>query len=108
MLINKFEQLIIKLTEQTRLMSNNDRYELDEFKLSLQLIIELSDMIQATDLKDLTQTVFEFLDDDVNGNIKIPEKVFARLLLVVGFYSRYVNLFRVNWYYKAHFINRNL
>lgn len=106
--VDEFERLIPKLTEQIQNMSN-DGYGLEilhEFRSSLKSIIKLSDMIQAPHLNNLTKTVFELLDDMVNENIKISEKIFRRLLLVVGFYNRYVHLIKINRYYQANFTNR--
>jgi chemotaxis protein histidine kinase CheA len=91
--IEELEQLISDLTQQIPgLEKAPDEIEnLIEFKLSINFIKLLSEMMQANQLNEFSQAVVGFLDDIVDGNAKMNVDVVRRLSLVVSFYDRYIN-----------------
>ena len=100
--IEEFERLSSKLTIQTStLKTETSKIEkLIQFQLSIQTLIELSEIIQATQLCNFTQIVFEFLEEIIDGRIVISIKDIRRLSSVIDFYYRYFNSVKINQYYK--------
>ena len=100
--IEEFEQLISSLTQQAPVLEKapNEIENLIQFKLSIHFIKVLSEMMQATQLKQFSQMVIEFLDDIVDGNTKMSDDVVNRLSIVVNIYDRYICSVKQNHLYK--------
>ena len=96
--IQEFEDVMSSMTHHTPAVNNttNELENLLQFKLSIHFIKVLSEMMQATYLKQFSTTVIDFLDDVVNGNTRMTTDVTHRLVFVVDFYDRYIHSIKKN------------
>lgn len=90
--IQEFEEVMSSLTDHT---PDIDRtyVKLDnliQFKLSINFIKILSEMMQANHLKQFSTTIIEFLEDVLDGKAKITSDTSDRLIFVVSFYNHYI------------------
>ena len=69
---------------------DNELENLQQFKSSIHFIKILSEMMQATYLKQFSTTIIEFLEDVLDGKTKLTTDVTNRLTIVVSLYSSYI------------------
>ncbi len=91
--IEEFEQIISSLSSQTPELENqpDDIESLMQFKLSVHFVKVLSEMMQARYLRYFSDTVIDYLEEVLNGQIVRSEDISKRLLVVVSFYRQYVH-----------------
>lgn len=100
--IQEFEDVMSNMTYPP--VVNNTTKELEnllQFKLSIHFIKVLSEMMQATYLKQFSTIVIEFLEVVVNGNTRMTTDVTHRLVFVVDFYDGYIHSIKKNHNYKV-------
>jgi len=91
--IQEFEDVMSELSshkpEVSRTENNLDK--LVQYKLSIHFIKILSEMMQATYLNQFSTTIIDFLEDVLDGKIKMTDDTTNRLIIVINFYSRYIH-----------------
>jgi len=101
--IAEFEEIMANLSRQTPAIekSPDELENIVQFKLSVHFIKVLSDMMHATHLNKFSNTVIDFLEDILDGKTKMSNDVSHRLMVVVGFYNRYIHFVKSRESYKA-------
>ncbi len=91
--IQEFEDVMANLSSQTpkENFSTQDLDKLLQFKLSIHFIKVLSEMMQATYLNQFSSTIIDFLEDVIDGKIKMATDTSHRLNVVISLYSHYIN-----------------
>ncbi len=91
--IQEFEEVMSNLSSHAPEVSRtpHDLNNLLQYKLSIHFIKALSEMMQATYLKQFSTTIIEFLEDVLDGKTKMTTDTTNRLIIVVSFYSRYIH-----------------
>lgn len=90
--IEEFEQIMSNLSLRAPAIkkSPDELENIIQFKLSVHFIKALSDMMQATHLKNFSNTVIEFLEGILDGKTRMSDEVSHRLTVVVSFYDQYI------------------
>ena len=90
--IQEFEDIMSTLSNHTPQANHRDKElkNLLQFKSSIHFIKILSEMMQATYLKQFSTTIIEFLEDVLDGKTKLTTDVTNRLTIVVSLYSSYI------------------